>query len=75
MKNNSNLKPYIIGGIFWSALMYLFMVILIPYAQKEEITHRDLLMGIPVWIIGGLIYTLIMIFFMKRKRKKKERFK
>ena len=51
--------------------MYVFNVILFPlFRSTDEITTKRLLIGIPAWLLAGLIYGLIMKFYYDRKLKK-----
>jgi len=43
-------------GLSWGLLMYFFMEILFPLIQGKDITQKGLLIGIPVWMIGGLLF-------------------
>ncbi len=44
-------------GLFFGLFMFFGIVIFFPLiSPTEEITVRKLLLGIPVWIFGGLLY-------------------
>lgn len=58
------------SGLGWGFFMFIFMVILFPLISGEKITVKDVLIGIPIWAIGGLFFGLIMkVFFVKKKIK------
>ena len=58
-------------GLIFGLFMYVFNVILFPlFSSTDEITTKKLLLGIPVWILGGLVYGLVMKFYYDRKQKK-----
>lgn len=46
-------------GLSWGFDMYIFMTILFPLITQEEISKSKLLIGIPTWAIGGLLFGLI----------------
>lgn len=41
-------------GLFWGTLMYVFMTFIFPLIDREEITLRNALIGIPIWTVAGL---------------------
>lgn len=58
--------------------MFILNVFLLPIVFKEEITIRKLLIGIVIWTIAGMLYTLMikwlsskatMTKMMKRMKK------
>ena len=58
------------SGLIWGFLMYVSMVIVLPLIKGENITQKGLLIGIPLWTVGGLLFG----YTMKRingKRKEK----
>lgn len=58
-------------GLRWAVTMYIFMVFLFPLLLKENITLQRCLIGIPVWIVAGLLYG-IMVKKMNRVKKQEE---
>ena len=36
--------------------MFVVMTFIFPYFSRDEITLRKILIGIPIWIIGGLLF-------------------
>jgi hypothetical protein len=47
-------------GLVWGFFMYLAMTIFIPILQKKAITQDTLLLSIPIWIAGGLLFGFSM---------------
>jgi phosphotransferase system glucose/maltose/N-acetylglucosamine-specific IIC component len=48
--------------------MFVMMAIIFPLILGEGLTQRKILIGIPIWIIAGLIFGIIMkVFIGKRK--------
>jgi hypothetical protein len=43
-------------GLLWGLFMYLFNVLLFPLLRGEKITLAGIVIGIPLWIIGGLFF-------------------
>lgn len=56
-------------GLSFGIIMYFFMTILFPIILKEEITQENLLIGIPINLIGGLVFGYAMKLFMTKKEK------
>jgi len=56
-------------GLRFGFFMYIFMTVVFPLISKEKIILNDLLIGIPIWIIGGLGFGYIMKIFMNKKEK------
>lgn len=54
-------------GLSFGSFMYVAMTIVIPYLSKEEITSKDLLIGIPVWLIAGLCFGFTMKLVTNKK--------
>lgn len=50
------MKSWVKFGLIWGAFMYIMMVVLFPLWDKKDITPKSLLIGIPIWFIGGLIF-------------------
>ena len=51
---------WVIQGLFWGLLMYVFKTLMLPLINGEAMTLRKALIGIPVWTIGGLGFGYIM---------------
>ena len=62
---------WVLQGLAWGGFMFLFMSIIFPISQNEELTSRNLFIGVIIWTIGGLIFGYFNKFFMSRKPKKK----
>ena len=59
-------------GLLWGFFMYVFMTILFPIITVKEITQKELLINIPVWLIAGLLVGYITkVINGKKKRNKK----
>ena len=50
--------------------MFIAMGILYPLIAEHEITLRALLIGIPIWLIGGLVWGSTMKIGMNKRKKK-----
>lgn len=68
VKKNTN-KNWLKIGLFWGLIMYIFVTLLLPLIGQVQITHKSILIGIPIWIIGGLSFGFIMKISMNRKGK------
>jgi len=56
------------AGLGWGLFMYIFMTILFPLMKGETITQKGLLIGIPLWTIGGLVFGYTMKRFTNKKQ-------
>lgn len=57
-------------GLGWATFMYLFMEVLLPISRDENIDSKKALIGIPVWILGGVLWAVITRYFTLRKAKR-----
>lgn len=53
------MKHWAVYGILWGLFMYVVMTFIVPLIRAEEITTRQILTAIPIWLIGGLIFGYI----------------
>jgi hypothetical protein len=42
-------------GLSWGAFMYLSTVLLFPFLRGEKVSLFGVLIGIPLWVMGGLL--------------------
>ncbi len=61
-----------IRGLFWAAFMYLIVNVLMPLFEHEVLTTKKLLIGIPVWLILGLLMAWISGYIYKKLKHKVE---
>jgi hypothetical protein len=54
-------------GLIFGLLMFVLMTILLPLIFQEAITRRNLLFGIPLWLICGLVWGYTMKLWMNKK--------
>jgi len=57
-----------INGLIFFVVCYVIAVILVPLLTKGTITQKELLIGVPVWAIGGFVYSFIMKIATERKK-------
>ena len=69
LKNPYEGRVWLQQGLRFGFFMYVFMIILFPLISKKEIPSKDLLIGIPIWLIGGLVFGYTMKLFMNKKGK------
>ena len=62
-------KIWLRSGLIFGLLMYVTMSIIFPLIEREEITQKKLLIGIPIWLICGLGWGLTMKWWMNKKGK------
>ncbi|WP_055432461.1 hypothetical protein [Candidatus Symbiothrix dinenymphae] len=44
------------AGLLWGAFMYLSITFLLPLLRGENITLAGVIIGIPLWLMGGLFW-------------------
>ena len=54
------LKKWQKVGLIWALWMFAFMNIAFPLIKGEEITFKQIAIGIPIWLLGGLIFGYLM---------------
>ena len=62
-------KRWLISGFFFGLFMFIGMVIINPTVKGDGITLKAVLIGIPLWLIGGLAWGLTMNGWMNKKGK------
>lgn len=65
-------KQWIATGIVWGFVMFLLGAIAIPYFFNEPITWKSVLIGFPIWLVGGLGYGFTMKKYFERELLNKE---
>ena len=63
-------REWLISGLLFGLFMYFAMAIIYPLIAQQEITQRALVIGIPLWLIGGLGWGYIMKIVMNKKERK-----
>ena len=58
-------KSWIATGLSWGIGMYLVMILIYPTITGEEIILKNLLIGLPIYAIGGLLFGLTMRKILK----------
>jgi hypothetical protein len=58
------------AGLFFGFFMYVFMDILSPLIKGETLTQKGLLIGIPVWVVVGLLFGFTMKLINRKKKIK-----
>jgi hypothetical protein len=56
------------AGLGWGLFMYISMSILFPLIRGGSLTQKELLLGIPVWAIGGLVFGLLTKRIYRKKK-------
>ncbi|MBX2876000.1 MAG: hypothetical protein KTR30_28020 [Saprospiraceae bacterium] len=54
-------------GLIWAAFMYVLMTLIFPLLTNDPITQKDVLVGVPIWLVGGLIFGYFLKRFMDKK--------
>ncbi|TXI76653.1 MAG: hypothetical protein E6Q44_15255 [Flavobacteriales bacterium] len=48
------IAPWVINGLGWGTAMFVFNALIMPWVRDEPILLRHFLIGVPIWVIGGL---------------------
>ena len=62
-------KNWLLSGLYFGLFMYIVMELIVPLIEKKEITQKQLLIGIPIWIFCGLFWGILMKLLMNKKGK------
>lgn len=62
-------RGWIRTGLVWGLMMFVMMTFIFPLIDGREITMVDILIGVPVWAIGGLLFGYSMKYFSNKKGK------
>jgi choline-glycine betaine transporter len=49
------MKKWVKWGLFWGTIMYVITIVLIPLLSGEGLLTRKLILGVPLWVVVGLI--------------------
>jgi hypothetical protein len=64
-------RRWIFHGLVWGLIMFMFMGIFMPMAEKEAITWPGALLSLVTWLASGLVYGLIMKAYFGWQAKRK----
>ncbi|MEJ1730375.1 hypothetical protein SMA90_29030, partial [Escherichia coli] len=67
-KKNST-KNWLKSGLFFGIFMFVSVVIIYPLIKGSEITSKSILIGIPLWLICGLVWGYTNKILMNKKGK------
>lgn len=65
-------KNWLKSGLIFGLFMFVTMQIILPLIEYKEITQKSILIGIPMWLICGLLWGVTMKWWMNKKEKDKE---
>lgn len=60
IKKNIKDPRWIIEGIIWGMIMWVFVTLIVPLFKGSPITSEDLIAGAVTWLIGGLFFGFVM---------------
>ncbi len=60
-------KGWVRYGIIWAAFMYVLMTFIFPLLTNDPITKKGILLGIPIWLVGGLLFGYFLHRFMGKQ--------
>ncbi len=62
------MKKWVRSGLVWGGILYFITMILFPLFDHERFTITKILLGIPLWIVVGLIIGYLVVRKKKRNR-------
>jgi len=65
-------KGWIRQGLGWALMMYLVLVIALPYFEGKPYSTKGLIISAVIWAVFGLGYGYSMKLYYDKKRKKEE---
>lgn len=60
------MKKWVRSGLVWGGVLYIIAMIAFPLLDGERLSMHKILLGIPLWIVVGLILGYL---FDKKKKK------
>ena len=60
-------KGWVKYGITWAVFMYVLMTFIFPLLTNDPITEKGILLGIPIWLVGGLLFGYFLHRFMGKQ--------
>ena len=70
MQKQKKRTSWITDGLLWGLFMFTTMTFIIPFCSGKEITIISVLVAIPVWTIGGLIFGYIVKRISRKQRRR-----
>ncbi|MHA3788070.1 hypothetical protein ACX0HA_07660 [Flavobacterium hauense] len=49
------MKKWVRSGLVWGGVLYILTMVIFPLFDHERFTLSKILLGIPLWIVVGLI--------------------
>ena len=69
IEKKNTTKNWLKRGLFFGLFMFVATQIIYPLIENKEITQKNILIGIPFWLICWLGWGLIMKWLMNKKGK------
>ncbi|SFQ68533.1 hypothetical protein [Flavobacterium akiainvivens] len=66
------MKKWVRSGLVWAGILYVITMVLFPLFDHENFSVEKLLMGIPLWIVVGLVIGYLFDKKGKSKSTKKK---
>ena len=62
------MKKWVRSGLVWGGILYIIAMIIFPLIDGERFSYTKILIGIPFWIVVGIILGYL---FDRRKKHRK----
>jgi hypothetical protein len=69
IRNDYGKRQWIYSGLAFGVIMYLQMTIVYPLFKGDDITLRNIIIAIPIWIIAGVLFGFTMKYYTTRMGK------
>ncbi|WKD85788.1 hypothetical protein KCTC32516_01134 [Polaribacter huanghezhanensis] len=63
------MKKWMKVGLLWGLFMFVIMTFVWPAIVGDEISLKRILIAIPIWILGGIIFGYTMRKNYKEEKK------
>ena len=62
------MKKWVKWGLLWGTIFYIITMILFPVIDGEKLNVTKMLLGIPLWVMTGLVLGYMLANKKKRRR-------
>lgn len=66
-------KGWIREGLYWGLIMYIMMTFFFPLIDGSGITLKNILVGIPIWAVGGVGFGYSMKLILGKSRVRSQK--
>jgi hypothetical protein len=67
---SKKIPHWVINGLSWGAVMFTLMDFIMPWVRDGSIVLRQVLIGLPIWVVGGLAFGRFIHWIQQRNAAK-----